>query len=95
LTWSESELTDRSAILSDPTRGSTLWAIPQGGDIIRQRTPSGYFSDEVAFQPEFEAGWTSAIPAARSGGWILAVSTADLTDGGYFERLVHDRPDDG
>ncbi len=83
----------RSDMIVFPRRHSTIWAIPQGAAIIRQRTASGIVSDEAAFQEEFEDAVTASLPAVRSGGWFLAISTADLTDGGFFHRLVADLPD--
>ena len=78
-----------------PKRGSTLWAIPQGGAIIRQRTASGILSDEAAFQEDFGEAYTAAQPCVRGGGWFVALSTADLSDGGAFRRLYEDRLDEG
>ena len=44
-----------------------MWAIPQGGNVLRQHTPSGLFIDEKAFQPSLEAGI-----GATSGSWSRA-----------------------
>jgi len=74
---------------------STMWGIPQGADIIRQRTPSGLISDECAFQDEFEDAFMAMIPAIRSGGWFCGITTPDLTDGGFTQRLYHDLADAG
>lgn len=71
-----------------PKLNSVLWAVPQGGDIVRQRTATGILSDEAAFQPEFEDSYTGAIPCIRGGGRFVAVSTANP---GYFEELTEDR----
>ncbi len=73
---------------------STMWAIPQGGPIIRQRTASGVLSDEAAFQPEFGDAHASATPCIRGGGWFVALTTPDLADGGAFRRLHEDRLDE-
>jgi hypothetical protein len=73
--------------------GSTIWAIPQGGSIIRQRTPSGIASDECAFQPEFEESFMAAMPCIRSGGWFVGATTADMTDGGFTRRVAYDEAD--
>jgi hypothetical protein len=54
---------------------STLWAIPQGAHIIRQRTASGILSDEAAFQDEFSEAYTAARPCIRGGGWMVVLST--------------------
>lgn len=65
--------------------GSHIWAIPEGGDIIRSQTPSVVFSDEAAFQPEFGAAVTAALPAIKGGGCLVAVSSAEP---GCFQELV-------
>ena len=65
--------------------GSHIWAIPEGGDILRSQTPSVVFSDEAAFQPEFGAAVTAALPAIKGGGQMVAVSSAEP---GTFQELV-------
>jgi hypothetical protein len=80
-------------------QGSTLWAIPQGGSIIRQRTASGILSDEAAFQPECADSYVAARPTIRgarvgSGGWYVSLTTPDLADGGHTRRLHQDELDD-
>lgn len=67
--------------------GSTIWAIPQGADIIRQRTASGILSDEAAFQPEFGDAYSAAIPCITGGGRFTALSTANP---GFFKSLYQD-----
>ena len=74
-----------------PDINSTLWAIPQGGDIVRQRTASGILSDEAAFQEEFSNAYVAAMPTIRSGGWFVALSSANP---GFFQRLYEDRIDE-
>lgn len=76
--------------LEFPGLSSTLWAIPQGGAIIRQRTASGIFSDETAFQPESEDAYVAARPCIRGGGWYVQLTTASLADGGHTRRLHQD-----
>ena len=65
--------------------GSHIWAIPEGGDIIRSQTPSIVFSDEAAFQPEFGAALSAALPAIKGGGAFIGVSSAEP---GAFQELV-------
>jgi len=65
--------------------GSHVWAIPEGGDILRSQTPSVVFSDESAFQPEFGAAVTAALPAIKGGGQLISVSSAEP---GTFQQLV-------
>lgn len=82
---------ERANQLRFPGHNSTLWAIPQGAAIIRQRTASGIVSDEAAFQPEFGDSYVAARPTIRGGGWYVAVTTPDLADGGFCQRLYEDR----
>ena len=70
--------------LTFPT-GSRAWGIPEGGDIIRSNTPSVIFADEAAFQPEFGASFTAALPAIKGGGSYIGVSSAEP---GPFAELV-------
>lgn len=67
---------------------SELFAIPQGGDIIRQYTGSGLFIDEAAFHPDLEAAVGAAQPMVKDGGRIDLVSTAEP---GYFQDVAEDR----
>ena len=48
--------------------GSHVWAIPEGGNIVRSNTPSVLFSDEAAFQPEFGSAYSAAMPAVEGLG---------------------------
>lgn len=57
--------------------GSHVWAIPEGGEIIRSNTPSVVFSDETAFQPEFGNAYTAALPAIAGGGQGIFISSAN------------------
>jgi hypothetical protein len=61
-----------------------LWAIPQGGNVLRQHTASGLFIDEAAFQPDLEASIRAAQPMLKGGGRIDCVSSAEP---GYFQEL--------
>ena len=65
--------------------GSHIWAIPEGGDIVRSNSPSVVYSDESAFQPEFANSYTAAIPAIKGGGQWIGVSSAEPGD---FQTLV-------
>ncbi len=66
---------------------STIWAIPQGPDILRQHTAAGILSDEMAFQYKAEEAYTAAIPTIENGGRFTAVSTANP---GFFQKLFLD-----
>jgi len=71
-----------------PAMNSTLFAIPQGGQIIRTNTVSGIISDEAAFQDEFSDAYTASLPCLRGGGWMVAISTPHP---GFFHALYEDR----
>jgi phage FluMu gp28-like protein len=66
--------------------GSRIWAIPEGGDQIRSYTASGIYSDEAAFQPEFENAWKAANPSIKGGGKMIVVSSA--RSGAYMQKLI-------
>ena len=71
--------------------GSTIWAVPQGGDILRSHTPSMVLSDEAAFQPEMSGAYTAMRPALRGGARHISLTTPDLADGGHTRRLHEDK----
>ena len=64
---------------------SHIWAIPEGGDIIRSNTASVIVADEAAYQPEFGESYTAAMPSVRGGGQYIAFSSAEP---GEFQQLV-------
>ena len=74
--------------VSIPWRGSKINAIPQGGDQVRQYTPSVIISDESAFQGEYAASRIAAKPAVTGGGKFISVSSVDA--GSAFNRTVLD-----
>lgn len=65
--------------------GAQVWGIPEGADVIRSNHPSVIFADEAAFQPEFGASYTAALPAVKGGGQYIAVSSANP---GEFASIV-------
>ena len=65
--------------------GSHVWAIPEGGEIIRSNTSSVVFSDEAAYQPEFDRSFTAALPSIKGGGSYIGLSSAEP---GSFQQLV-------
>lgn len=80
-----------SAEITFPKLNSAILAMPQGGNIIRQRTPSGILSDESQYQDEFADAYTAARPCIRGGGWFVSLSTANL---GAANDLHNDRMGD-
>lgn len=74
--------------------GSTLQAIPQGGDVIRTHTVSGVVSDEAALQEECADAYTAAMPCIRGGGWYVSITTPSYEDKGFTRRLHEDNLDE-
>ena len=74
--------------IPNPCRGSKINAIPQGGNQVRQYTPSLIISDESAFQDEYAASRIAAKPAVTGGGKFISVSSVD--NGSAFNQTVLD-----
>lgn len=55
--------------------GTTIEAIPEGQNIIRSKVISVLGLDEAAFHDDPEGSWNAALPAARGGGRVTAVTT--------------------
>lgn len=72
---------------------STIWAIPQGDDIIRSNTASENFFDELARHQYGEAAWTAGLPTIRGGGKQWGATTPNGREFCYQqgdERLPFD-----
>lgn len=67
---------------------SQLKGIPEGGDQIRSKVPSGVFCDEAAFQPQFRESVEALRPCIEGGGRLVVVSSAAP---GYFQELVEEK----
>lgn len=63
--------------LTCSSTGSSMHAMNQTAKGLRSYTWSWIFSDEAAFQPEFDQMLTAAMAAVRGGGRMTAVSTPD------------------
>jgi hypothetical protein len=55
--------------------GSTIWAVPQGGDVVRSYTFSKWFMDECEFQEGAHEAVAAALPRVEKGAGIVLVST--------------------
>jgi len=78
--------------IENRAQNNTLWAIPQGPDIIRQRTCSALFSDECGVQPDFDDAYTAAIPTILGGGRFTGLFTANPS---FAQQLFEDTLGDG
>jgi phage FluMu gp28-like protein len=57
--------------------GSYIWAIPQGGDALRQYTPSVWVCDEVEFQDKATEALVAAMPFAEKGAKLILISSSN------------------
>lgn len=71
-----------------PRQKSFIVGIPEGGDQIRSRVPSGVYSDECGFQPQFQEALSAAKPCIDGGGRFVGTSSANP---GYFQELIDDK----
>jgi hypothetical protein len=67
---------------------SEIWAIPQGGDIVRQYSVSLLMSDEAAFQEEASEAYSAAAPTLSDDSWYIMISTPNP---GFFQSVTCDR----
>lgn len=72
-----------------PWYGSKINAIPQGAKQVRQYTPTIFFSDESAFQDEFEKSMIAASACA-----LRTVCVSSVEAGSFFNQAVLNVPDD-
>jgi len=66
--------------LAFPKTNSLIWAVPQGGDILRSHTASSVLSDEATSQPEFPEAYTGSRPTITGGGRFTALSSVKGRD---------------
>lgn len=61
--------------------GSYIWAIAQGGDVLRAYTPSLLFLDEVEYMAEGHQSLTAALPMVEKGCKLVLVSSSNGPSG--------------
>jgi hypothetical protein len=66
------------------TNASWIEAVPSGGDVVRSRVPTVFFSDESAFQDDFDEAMKAGL---ANSSLIISVSSPNS---GHFQRLVED-----
>lgn len=71
-----------------PELQSEIWAIPEGDDIIRSYTLSGWLCDEMAFQKNIEQAMKAAMPALIGGGRFTGLSSSNGKE--YFYGMKND-----
>jgi hypothetical protein len=78
---------NKSGTIRIPAIDSALRGFPQGADQIRQYHPSGFFSDEAAFQSAAGDSFSAIKPAIQAGGRYTAVSSANPS---FFMHIAQD-----
>jgi len=68
------------------TMDNKVWGIPQGPDIVRSHTMSGYFMDELDFQPEARRAIRAGMPSLVGGGQFIGVSSPE--HGALMSKLL-------
>lgn len=58
-----------------PRTKSKINALPEGGEVIRQKTASNVLMDEIAFQPQARSAFRATAPTIEGGGKIIGIST--------------------
>ena len=79
--------TGKAGVLRLETLASEVIGFPAGADQIRQYHPSGFFSDEAAFQTAAGESFSAIKPAIQNGGRYTAVSSANPS---FFQHLCRD-----
>lgn len=72
--------------------GSKIWGLPDGSEQARSHTASRVRIEEARSQDRLEETLQAVQPTTVGGGQVIFVSSAGA---GYFERIVHDKMDDG
>ncbi len=67
--------------------GSKIVAVPEGGNQVRSKTTSLVVIDEAAFQEQFRAAWTAALPLLNKESRMIAISTAN-GENAFYEAYM-------
>jgi hypothetical protein len=75
-----------------PRTKSLMKGLPEGGEVIRQKTASNILMDELAFQPQARAAFRATMPTVEGGGKFFGVTTPngknfawELWDNEFYE----------
>jgi hypothetical protein len=59
------------------TNGSYIWAVPQGGDVLRAYTATKIMMDECEFQPQAPEAMRALLPLVEKGAQAILVSSSN------------------
>lgn len=85
-----SEGSSRSGLLKVPSLNSEMIGFPQGADKVRQYHPTGFLSDEAAFNPNAAETFAAVRPAVMGGGRYTAISSPQIS---WFMSVCRDTLD--
>jgi len=88
------ELKTKEGMLVFPDINTTIFAVSEGKDKMRGRTPSAVLLDEFAFQTDDEMVWQTIRPSLQGGARVTIVSTPKPLFGQedpVFRRIIEDR----
>jgi len=57
--------------------GSYIWAVPQGGDVLRAYTATKVMMDECEFQPQAPSAMRALLPLVEKGAQAILVSSSN------------------
>jgi hypothetical protein len=76
---------DRGYEMLQFSNGTSIYAVAQGPDKLRQYTASRVYCTEMAFWESAEDTWTALLPTIQGGGKIVIESSAEP---GFFAELI-------
>lgn len=59
------------------SNGSYIWAVPQGGDVLRAYTATKVMMDECEFQPQAPSAMRALLPLVEKGAQAILVSSSN------------------
>ena len=68
------------------SNGSSVRAVSQGADQLRQYTATAVLCDEIAFWERARETWRALRPIVQGGGRVTLISSASP---GFFKEVVH------
>jgi phage FluMu gp28-like protein len=83
------QVSQTPCIIYFPTTTSTIHAISQDSDAVRQYTATGILADELAFQENAEEAFRAVIPTLAGKGRFTGISSSNGKN--FFYRLYSDK----
>jgi terminase large subunit-like protein len=87
------QLKTKEGMLVFPDINTTIFAVSEGKDKMRGRTPSAVLLDEFAFQTDDAMVWQTLKPSVHGGAKVTIITTPKPLFGGenpYAKRILED-----